>query len=383
MLRILVIASILILAAAMLCLVQPDAEGCAGAPRRGYDFHIAEESAIIIWDPVKKIEHFIRSATIDTKSPDFGFLVPTPAKPVLKEVENIIFSEATSWMRPKIVAKNRFVFAPVSCCFLGMGSKSAMRNDMAPTSKSVRILGEQEVGGFKSVILEADNTEDLSNWLKDNGYSNDPELQSWLFPYVTHKWKITAFKIIQDPKTGKVATTKPVRMSFATDRPFFPYREPEEKKKPTTPRKDDKDDKPREPGGRLLRVFFISGARMEGKLGDAAWHAKVPWSDQLTSQQRATLPAWTGVPDDEIPANAWMTTFEDRASPRPGKEEVYFDPAADPTPVRPEVIHYTEIWIPIDCTLVCALLVFGLAGLIVKKRQNRTRILPMNREGTT
>src|ERR1022692_3600634 len=126
-------------------------------------------------------------------------------------------------------ARNSYHFEPISCCW-GGGSKGKTDAMMgAVGSRGVRVLGEQDVGGFKSAILEADNTEDLSNWLKDNGYSSDPELQSWLVPYIANKWKITAFKIAQDPTTGKPATTRPVRMSFATDKPFFPYREPEGK----------------------------------------------------------------------------------------------------------------------------------------------------------
>src|SRR5262249_31099362 len=35
----------------------------------------------------------------------------------------------------------------------------------------------------------------------------------------------------------------------------------------------------------------------------------------------------------------WLTEFEDRSSPRPGTDEVYFEPAADASPVaRPPII---------------------------------------------
>ena len=183
---------------------------------------------------------------------------------------------------------------------------------------------------------------------------------------------------MQDPKTGQLATTKPVRMSFKTDRPFFPYREPEgkpEKANAENKRLDEKGDMPRlwhidEKGNkqwndaRTLRVFFVSDTRMDGKLGNAAWHARVPWSNELTDEQRKQLVKETGVPDDELPAKAWLTTFEDRASPRPGKEEVYFDPALVRTPiVPPPFIHYNEVWIPIDCVLFVG--IFVVLGIIM------------------
>jgi hypothetical protein len=105
-------------------------------------------------------------------------------------------------------------------------------------------------------------------------------------------------------------------MSFETDRPFFPYREPEGKK----PRKEDVGERTHD--GRLLRVFFVADTRMDARLGQAAWHAQVAYADQLTDEQRRQLAKETGVAEAEIPTTAWLTTLEDRASPRPGKDDV-------------------------------------------------------------
>jgi hypothetical protein len=372
----------------VLSLLPRDAEGCAAvrrSDRQDPPIRIAEESAIVVWDPVKKIEHFIRRAAFDTPSPDFAFLVPTPTLPVLKEVEDSIFRSMDKWIMPKIVEKADIRFAPLFC----FGARLLAERESVPgrggqgeveEKDIVRILAELSVGGFKATVLEADTTEPLAKWLKENGYSNDPELQSWLFPYVAAKWKITAFKITQDPKTGLLATTKPVRMTFAAERPFFPYREPEEK-----PRKKEdgkkqvqrtdfenvgKEGQWNPNGSRLLRVFFVSASPMEGKLGDAAWHANVPWADQLTDAQRKEIAAEAGLAADDVPAKAWLTTFEDSASPRPGKEEVYFDPAKDLAPVRPpDFIRYYDVWIPMDCVLGGVALVLLVITVVVKWRR--------------
>jgi hypothetical protein len=257
--------------------------------------------------------------------------------------------------------------------------KSTTQGDL--DKSSVRVLAEQKVGGFHTTILEADRTDELSDWLKKNGYSNDPELQSWLAPYVAARWKITAFKVSQDPKTGMLAATKPVRMSFKTERPFFPYREPEGKApKANTPADKEKaelaqknaDEMLKTGRGRrrLLRVFFVSDARMEGKLGGAAWQARVPWADQLTDEQRKQIITETGLADGDVPAKVWMTTFEDRASPRPGKEEVYFSPAENQTPVRPrDDVHYKNVWIPADCVLLSVGFVALIVGVIWRMRR--------------
>lgn len=375
MIRCITLSLFLAVIAFVLSLNPNDAEGCAGVRRPEYPpIVIAEESAIIVWDSVNKVEHFIRRAAFDTKSPDFGFLVPTPGPdlPKLTPVEDSIFRDMDQWVRPKIVSKAKYDFGPMLLCSFGCGDK---KSAMGPKN-GVRVLAEQKVGGYETAILEADNTESLSKWLKDNGYSNDPELQSWLAPYVAAKWRITAFKIERKAETGELATTKPVRMSFKTERPFFPYREPEVKldkaKDENKPRPFHFDEKGERiwNDARILRVHFVSNTRMEGKLGPADWHAKIPFADQLTDEQRKQIAKETGIAENDMPAQAWLTTFEDRASPRPGKDEVYFDPAQDQTPIRPaDFIRYYEVHIPIDCTLICVVLLIGLVGVIVRWRR--------------
>lgn len=476
MVRLLPITLMLASAVGVFALITEDADGCAAigrVDRNDPPIIISEEAALIVWDPVNKVEHFIRRAAFDTPSPDFAFLVPTPGPdiPVLKEMEDAIFWSLDAWRRPRIVERTQFNFAPL-LTFPFTLSKGL--RDEAPGG--VRVLGEQKVGGFDAVILEADRTDELSGWLKKNRYSNDPQLQSWLAPYVLNNWKITAFKISQDPKSGQLATTKPVRMSFKTDKPFFPYREPEGKKveghfksdidgiwkvesmqgedaakwkgtrlefvngvavgthvkdaKFTTdvrknPKwldvgdhlgifrlddqgdtlhwcrsvgrrpqefdctkagtllvlrrdRDAEDDRAKAEGkrerdsARTLRVFFLSSERMTGKVGAAAWHGLVKWADVLTEEQRRQVVAESGLSDKDVPEKAWLTVFEDHASPRPGTEDVYFVKSENQATVRPpDFVRINEIWIPGDCLFVGLCLLFGLAAFVIIKRRRR------------
>src|SRR5436309_2687127 len=120
MLRCALLSTSLAVAIFLLSLLPSGADGCAAIGRADEPpIRIAQESAIIIWDPVKKVEHFIRHATFDTKSPDFGFLVPTPTMPIvpLGEVGNAAFNVMSVWTRPKIVTRNEYHFDPILCCF--------------------------------------------------------------------------------------------------------------------------------------------------------------------------------------------------------------------------------------------------------------------------
>ena len=75
-----------IVAASLLLQRSEDSvHACAPVYPKGVHVHIAEESAVIIWDAESKIQHFIRRATFSTPTKDFGFLVPTPSQPKLEE----------------------------------------------------------------------------------------------------------------------------------------------------------------------------------------------------------------------------------------------------------------------------------------------------------
>ena len=111
---------------------------------------------------------------------------------------------------------------------------------------------------------------------------------------------------------------------------------------------------------------------MEAKLDNAVWHATVPWANQLTADQRTSLVKEIGLHEDDLPAKAWMTTFEDRTSPRPGSDEVYFDAAKDRSPIRPPpFVNYHEIWIPIDVVVFVLLLLVYKAVKYVRRERTK------------
>jgi len=330
----------------LLSLAPSQSQGCAVARRPEEKVLIAEESAVIIWDAAAKIQHFIRRATFDAKAADFGFLVPTPTKPELAKVDESPFSFLENVIAPKTVVHNEFV--PAACCMINCGRLGMP----PPTATGVRVLEEKRVGSFDTAILEADDAGALNAWLAKNGYASNPELSWWLGQYVQAKWKITAFKIAADQKESGTVGSEAIRMSFATDRPFFPYREPE-----GAP--NAKKDGNGYAGRRLLRVFFIADQRFTGTLGDGPWNARVYWADRMDSQARLEMIAKLGVPETSMSDQPWMTTFEDSASPRPAHDEVYFKADSDQTTKHPpDNVKTNTILMPLD------LIVLGLLALL-------------------
>ncbi len=296
---------------------------CAPAPRMGETVHIAEESAIIIWDATAKTQHFIRRASFETKAKDFGFLVPTPTVPKLEEADDKAFGHLKYVTRPKIVYRE-----------IPRNAKSEAPKAAAATkSAPVKVVATAKVAGYDAVVLEASDAAALNRWLSEHGYASSPELIEWFKPYIEKKWRISAFKISQERPDSNRADAKAVRMSFETDTPFFPYREPASQRSESAKGKQ-----------RMLRVFLLADTRFGGTVGaDGAWPGETVWSDRIEERDRGKLLEHAKLPSSIAAGAMWLTEFEDRSSPRPGTDDVFFKTGADQTVIkRPDEVVYVH-----------------------------------------
>ena len=376
--------------AAWVGMAPSPAPACAVAPPKGGRVDVSDEAALIVWDEATRTEHFIRRATFQTAAAyDFGFLVPTPTQPDLGEADDAVFNQLAQITAPKI--ETQTVTRPVRWGCDGGFMLGAKHERMAPgaAESAVVVLGQKRVGDHDTVTVKfrRDKADDpvagaaeLAAWLQRYGYAFGPNLVEWLTPYIKNDWVVTAFRMAisqppveptttagatgKSPRTGAngaLATGKSVqghtpaglratavRMSFKTDRPFYPYREPA----------DQRDDHAKAVP-RMLRVFVIAGSRFAGTLGsgETRWPGQVVWANTLPEEQAASITTPIKLPTGStLPRAAWLTEFEDRSTPRPGTDEVYFASSGDPSPVaRPPVIHYEYVDAP----------PYGLFGLIV------------------
>jgi hypothetical protein len=231
-------------------------------------------------------------------------------------------------------------------------------------SDQPKIVSEQDVAGYHAVVLAADNATALVLWLKENNYESTPELEAWLKPYIAAKWTITAFKLIK-PKPSDVVildeskpiVTRAIRMSFATDRPFFPYSEPGDKQRSHVA----------SPCGRTLRVAVLSTGRMQGALADGS-----PWPGDLLfagSPKPDTGAVWTvdewlafAKLDDRLTLPTTLTYWRDDSNPRPGTTDLYFSTAPDQSFFRKTEIDYS---LPTLYRIDFSNPLFDLAGLLI------------------
>ncbi len=277
---------------------------CAPAPHAGEEIDVVEESAVIVWDPATRTQHFIRRATFRGSARDFGFLVPTPTAPALTAVDDGIFDTLQAKIEPPTIERTR---RKIHWTLLGI-FRLANQEETATGASPVEVLATAKVAGYEAAVLDATDANALREWLQANGYATTPDLEQWLDVYIRQRWKITAFKI-DKTQSATDAQTQAVKMSFTTDRPFFPYREPESQRTGSNT-------------ARVLRVFFLGPERVYGTIGTASWPGILRWSDVLDEALRAQLAKAAGV---GIPAR--LSAFIDIGS-RSGTDDLFFAKAA-------------------------------------------------------
>ena len=296
----------------MVCLTfaaTKSAHACCAVAAGGVPVVNADQTVIIWWDKSNQIEHFIRKASFRGGGESIGFLVPTPSRPQLEESGDEAFRYLANITAPKRFAGGGF---PLGC------SVAAPSNSI----QGVRLIEEKTVAGFDAVVLAADSGKELIEWLRQREYVFTPEAAAWAQPYLANGWYITAMKVTKDPdaRSKSEVSASALRISFKTDRPIFPYREP-----------DSRIDAERlGVGHRLLRIYFVAESRYEGRFSPSLqWSGKTRYSQPLQKDQRTNLLQHLEMPESTGPSQAWLTECEDSWPYGKAPGDVTFTPSAD------------------------------------------------------
>jgi hypothetical protein len=342
------VALALLAAVLVLSLYAPLTPACCPAPRAGQAVVNADQTVIILWDEANKTQHFIRKASFKSETDDFGFLIPSPSVPELEESGSGAFPYLQKLTEPEVKRVSR-PSAGVGC---GCGT-SEFAQERAAGKANVEVRAEKEVAGYHAVVLETKSADALVKWLKERGYAFSPEVAAWAKPYVEAGWMITAFKVAKpkDEAAKRSVAAASLRMSFKTDRPLFPYREPDPAEAA----------KALGANHRLLRIYFIADARYRGELTkDDPWTGKVAWAGKLDEGNRKKALELLKLPENTGPTDCWLTEFEDNWPYRVAPADVTFFRDPDQGTVRrPPIMEYVSLPWPTDITA------YALAALVI------------------
>jgi hypothetical protein len=263
----------------------------------------ASQTVIMIWDKERETQHFIRKADFRTDAKDIGFLVPSPSRPQLEESGNEAFQELARITAPAQSYGGGF---PLGCSVAPQAARY----------KNVTVIEEKRVAGYDATVLTARSGDDLVNWLKENGYAYSPAVADWAKPYLGGSWHFTALKLAKQTSDQDLKASA-LRITFKTNRPLFPYREPDSRQASSE----------LDAQRRLLRIYFIADTQYVGKInGTETWSGKTKWSGDITSH-RTSLLGKLNLPPGSAPTKWWLTEFEDAWPYEKAAGDVYFSPA--------------------------------------------------------
>jgi hypothetical protein len=350
---------------------------------------VANEAAIIAWDSKTQTEHFVRRAEFHSNVAGFGFLVPTPTAPELVAVDDDAFQYLENTYEPRHVERTHYYPAPYSLVWVLTAvprTNKKLNNVASNMDTGVEVVGESHVGDYDTASVRIRNpigsatgtsaTEasegagEIVKWLNAHGYQARPDLTKWIEPYVAKHWVITAFKIDKSDRAAKDVNSPAIRMTFHTERPFFPYSEPAEQRAAGAYSKD-----------RLLRIFFIGDARMDGAIDGVStpWPGAPLWATFYGPYGQYTVSDFKTGLSESLKLNpkspltqSWLTVFEDRASPRPGVADLYFTPSAKQEQLEPPPIYVDvdrPLYFPAEPPLLAVILIVAAVRRRQRERQ--------------
>jgi hypothetical protein len=359
----------------------PPVHACAPMPERlngkKTSVKVTGEAAIIWWDAKTKTEHFIRRADFDTNAQSIGFLVPTPSVPEIKESDDAIFAALEKSLEPKVITRVRegyrvdwFLSGPppedptAGVLEEELAPAGAPGAPGAPAGAAVQVLQEKTVGAYATAVLAANDVDALGRWLQKNNFDNSADLREWLRPYVEKGWKVTTFKVSSN--ANRETSLHPVELSFKTERPFYPYREPASARNPGNYAAD-----------RALKVYYLSSERAVGTLGaQGVWPGKTQWAALLREDPYFALKNGVGFGDNVSYGHTHLTVFEDKSSPRPGTDEVYFQPSAEQSEITPPPILRSKdhrVLLPLELPVLVLFACFWGLGARAERRRAEKR----------
>ena len=341
------------------------------------DGFLMDEATVIVWDKKSHTEHFIRRATFDNiKGRSVGFIVPTPTVPQLAEANEDVFLDLDRMMEPETETQNLRDISLNSWLFpswnFSLFQEPEPMPNVAATAGAppadaaeapmpdVEVLQHQQIGDLDAITVRATDAKALNRWLAKHDYSSSPEFEKWLDVYVQKGWVVTAFKFAR-PRNASELSSPLIRMSFTTDQPFYPYREPQSKNAPD---------------GRELRIYLFANERMQAASGQFGqnknWPGEVEWSDDLQKHSTRlknfdpSLAKQLGLPEATMQQAHWMTVFDDYSSSRRGSDDVTFIPTTNESKVPNPIVEYkrTETKVPVEAVLLLVVIV----GVFIKTR---------------
>lgn len=305
---------------------------------------VVEEKSLIFWDSPNRTQHFIREVSFQNKGQSFGFIVPVPSVPEVTDINNELIDFLNNEIEKKRPIKTRYHF-PSMPRMPSFGEEGVMHsaavNDMM--DNEIKVVATFELNDYDVNVIQGSSSEGIIKWLSDNSLDYSKILGEYLNSYIKKSWYFVVFKFKKN-ESKLNSKSKFVRISFKTEKPFYPYDEAGQ----------------RSYSDRELKLYFVSNApyapdfTLENEISSPEGWEKVPlFSDWINPGQ--DIKKLIGA------EKAWLVQWKDITSTRPSRDLVFV--RTDEKVIVPEPrfddIYITkgEIFIVVFFLLTCLVII--------------------------
>ena len=183
-------------------------------PPAGYYIWETEQRAVIFYED--GTEELVLSISFQGNAKDFAWIVPTPTRPEVRKASNELFDALDELTTP--------IYDYYEPMPLMYGVEQRGIED------KVWVVETKQIEYYEIVVLEARESEALTDWLNKNGYNYPQEGKYVLESYIKNGWYFTAVKINDEYLSSNVAEqlrsgrAVPLSLKFTTDKIVYPLK---------------------------------------------------------------------------------------------------------------------------------------------------------------
>ncbi|OGG86651.1 hypothetical protein A3B87_03055 [Candidatus Kuenenbacteria bacterium RIFCSPHIGHO2_02_FULL_39_13] len=173
-----------------------------------------EQKAVIFYE--NNQETLVLSVSFQGNAEDFAWIVPTPSRPEVSKSSDELFTSLQE------------LTAPIYDYPQPMPLRDA--SSVGYDEQGVYVLETKQIDYYKITVLEANNVDSLSQWLKDNGYQYPESGKYILDSYIKSGWYFTAIKIVDDYASANIeyqlnsGHAIPLKLEFAASKIVYPLK---------------------------------------------------------------------------------------------------------------------------------------------------------------
>ena len=151
---------------------------------------------------------------------DFAWILPVPSKPEISIGSNAAFQVIRGMTQPSWYLQWNYDNAgQCGGWFYYPEAAAGGVDDDGSNQGGVTVVESKDVGPFATVILESSSTEELVQWLNDNGYDQPAESTPLIDHYVQQGMMFVALKLKQNESSGSI---QPIVLEMQEDDPCVP-----------------------------------------------------------------------------------------------------------------------------------------------------------------